>query len=215
MPTKEITLKSKPYAVRTTAEKGRGLFATVDIAVNTNLGEYSGLLCPDMGETSLTAFLGYLTHCTFGTDMLIDPEDKQFGCDLCMGNFSHEPNTEFREDDFSVHRLVTIKPIAKGEELTYSYNLDLPPTRYIVSKWKCLCGTDSCTGDMLDWAEGSEAEWQRDADEMKVGAIHLVKFLLKHGPRNGLQQRLFARLKADDMKWLPAKLRSQVRLHRG
>lgn len=197
--------------VKTTTEKGRGLFAKVAIPKDTTLGEYTGRLLPDMGESSLAAFLGYTTMCILSDEVVIDPEDKQYGTVLCMGNSSCDPNSEMQTvGDFNIPHLVTIKDIAKGEEITYKYGLDVPPTAFFRKKWKCLCGTAKCVGDQLAWCEEGPAAWRKYEKEILASAVYIVEFLLERGPRNELQQRLWNMLKKDDKAWLPAALRAKV-----
>lgn len=191
---------------------GRCLVATERIEKGEVVGEYHGRLIPDMGESAVCAMIGYTTFYAWKDDMLIDPEDSVFGCLLGYGNSSHQPSTEFQSDnEFGIPSLVAVKTIMKGQQITYEYGLDIPPTPYLRKKWRCLCGTKNCTGDLLLHSEDSPADWARDYKMLVARAEYWTHFVCTHGPRSEVQSRLFKLLKADDLQWLSTKLRARVK----
>lgn len=206
---------SQLYEVRSAGGKGDGLYALRDIPKGTYLGRYSGALLPEMGEADVAICIGYLTAYGFGEDMTIDPEDEVWGRGnvLHKGNFSHEPNMMLDEDSFGYPYMKAIRNINKGDELTYWYGIEFPPVPYIQHKWKCLCGSKKCWGDMLEWRPNNEKpeQWEAEWAEIRKSAIKLTKFLIAHGPQNGLQRRLMLRMAVDDLEWLPQSLHEAVR----
>jgi len=202
---------TKPYIIKSTTNKGLCLFASRDIKKGENLGYYSGAHFPEMGEQSVYNLIGYTTLAQFGEDITIDPEDPEFGSDLCRGSYSHNPNCEFEEDKFGMPFIQSMRAIKKGEEITYDYGIELPPTPYLRKKWKCLCGEKNCYGDMLAWCEDTPPEIERDFNVTVEEAMYLIKFLLRHGARNRMQQRMMRRVAKDDLQWMPKNLHAQVR----
>ena len=65
-------------------------------------------------------------------------------------NHSCDPNCETEEIDGRVW-VMSLRPIAPGEELTYDYGivLEVPHTARLKKKWACLCGSPKCTGTLL------------------------------------------------------------------
>jgi len=80
--------------------------------------------------TYLTFQVGHDKH------MMIDPEFLQ-----CM-NHSCNPNTFF---DISAMKLISLKPIGRGEEFTFFY----PSTEWDMAQpFQCFCGSPNCLGEI-------------------------------------------------------------------
>ena len=78
----------------------------------------------------LTFQIGHEKH------IMIDPEFLQ-----CM-NHGCNPNTFF---DTSTMRVITLKPIRRGEELTFFY----PSTEWDMAQpFQCFCGSQNCLGEI-------------------------------------------------------------------
>lgn len=60
-------------------------------------------------------------------------------------NHSCEPNCEANLDENDRVWIFSIKPIARGEELTFNYGYSLED----FMNFPCRCGTPSCTGYMV------------------------------------------------------------------
>ncbi len=138
---------------------GNGVFAATDIPAGVRLIQYKGKLLthaqsdrlyPDGADTGHT-FLFVLND-----SYVLDA--NQGGNSARWINHSCDPNCEavLVEDESGDPRrdrvfIESIRPIARGEELTYNYGivLDVPHTPAMKRIWACRCGSANCTGTIL------------------------------------------------------------------
>jgi uncharacterized protein len=123
--------------------KGKGAFATKDIAKGELIGEYTGEII-DEAEADRRYLAAERTYLfTLSKEKYIDGDASENS--LRFINHSCNPNCEAEVDKDKVfyHALRDIK---KGEELTIDYALDAEPD----DPQTCLCGEANCRGTMKD-----------------------------------------------------------------
>lgn len=132
--------------VRHSAIAGRGAFAKQALKKGQVIIEYTGMVRKERPEDDVRGGDVYL----FGLDRdwLIDP--AMGGNQARFINHSCEPNCE---SEIKARRVfvLAMRDIAKGEELTYDYLMDVgrKPTPQDRKNFPCYCGTPSCRGTML------------------------------------------------------------------
>lgn len=153
-------LISKDYwTVKSTNEKGRGIFARKDIKAGTILGDYLGKIVKwssDEVDEDEGLYLMY-----YHDQASIYPEHKKEGIHLL--NNSCTPNCWMYT--YRGHTLFfALRDIFKGEELTISYLLD-PQDNCKDCTHQCMCKSDFCIGTMHlpkdrydKWADFHEKE---------------------------------------------------------
>lgn len=108
--------------IRATHEKGRGVFATIDIPANT-LVEISPVIV--MNDHDRQLLDKTLLH-----DYIFEWGDNKKQCCMALGyipvyNHSYHSNCEYEMDfEEEIMRIKTITDINKNEELTVNYNGD-------------------------------------------------------------------------------------------
>lgn len=128
--------------VRKSRIHGKGVVARRDIPAGTRLIEYVGLQISKQKSAELTTKQNrYL----FTLDGPSDLDGKVSWNPARLINHSCEPNCEADVDESDRVWIFSIKPIARGEELTFNYGYSLED----FMKFPCRCGTPSCTGYMV------------------------------------------------------------------
>ncbi len=153
------TRKIPRLIVRRSAVHGRGAFANVDLPAGAELIEYRGrrLRWEEVNrKTSNGVESGHTFLFTLDENWVIDGGDG--GNSARWINHSCAPNCiayvhEHRSGDPRRMRVIieTLRPVRRGEELTYDYGivLDEPHTPALKKIWACNCGAPNCTGTML------------------------------------------------------------------
>src|SRR5579862_3875481 len=136
------------YAIKMLKKKGRGVFASRDIAPGTVIGDYLGTLMPrdasDERSNGLYDMAGGLNY-----EILADPKKK--GVHLinhsCANNCEAYP--------YQGHILyIALRKIFRGEELAVNYSLYAPEENTPCSAHACHCGSKFCRGTMHeDWQQ--------------------------------------------------------------
>lgn len=108
--------------IRTTPEKGRGVFATVDIPANTFVEIAPVIVMNDDDRKLLDKTLMH--------DYIFEWGDDKKQCCMALGyipiyNHSYNSNCEYEMDfDDEIMRIKTITDVKENEELTVNYNGD-------------------------------------------------------------------------------------------
>ena len=138
---------------------GNGVFAATEIPTGTRLIQYKGKLLTHAQSDRLyadSADTGHTFLFVLNDSYVLDA--NQDGNSARWINHSCDPNCEAvlvenergdpRRDRLYVE---SIRPIARGEELTYNYGivLDVPHTPKMKRIWACRCGSTGCTGTIL------------------------------------------------------------------
>jgi len=149
------------YEVRTTPQKGEGLFATRkfnfrEIVVRGEIekrvdGNHSH--ASQIGENSYAIYAGLLSKI----------------------NHSCEPNCGLQLNETGAHDFVAMKAINPNEELTFdyamrNYNIDRFPEQ-------CMCGSKKCRGRITGWKDLPESKKKEYAD---FAASYLFELDAKH-----------------------------------
>ncbi|XP_070572849.1 uncharacterized protein [Ptychodera flava] len=153
------------FDMKQTENKGRGVFAAVDIDAGEFLLEYAGeIISEEEGEkreeTIPSVYRNFFKHNskTFCIDATTEPsEGPQYGRLVNHGDHSHELNSKMRIvvcESVPHLCLFSIKAIAAGTEILYNYGIkDLPWKKpknkdcVQLSKSKDVAAKDNITGD--------------------------------------------------------------------
>jgi len=154
-----VTASKRRLDVRNSSIHGRGIFVAVDLPAGSKLIRYRGQVITHAQADRL-----YDDSLDTGHTFLFTLNDKYI-IDANVGgnsarwiNHSCDPNCEAgiyvnidgneREDQVWIESL---RPVKKGEELTYNYGivLEVPHTKRLKQVWGCRCGSAKCTGTML------------------------------------------------------------------
>jgi uncharacterized protein len=130
------------YEVRSTPDKGRGVFARTDIPAGTVIGDYLGTVMRPEDEDEVADGL-YTFSLTEAVDVLGDKNTD--GVHLI--NHSCMPNCDVYPFRGRV-LYVTLRRIFTGEELTIDYSLDSPADEKTPCPHTCKCGALFCRGTM-------------------------------------------------------------------
>ncbi|MBI2391710.1 MAG: SET domain-containing protein-lysine N-methyltransferase [Deltaproteobacteria bacterium] len=130
---------------------GQGLFAAEDIAEGTPIIEYTG-----ERVTRAEARRRYASRPDAAVQLLaIDArtsiDGAVGGSDARFANHACSPNAQLLVYKKRVF-LVAIEPIAKGEEITYDYALEITGDVDAITamvETVCSCGSPECRGTML------------------------------------------------------------------
>ncbi len=145
--------------VRRSPIHGSGVFAARDLPVGHTVIEYRGLVITHdeadrLHEGGVES--GHTFLFTLNDDYIIDANRQ--GNSARFINHSCDPNceatiVESKDGDRARDRIFieTLRPIDKGEELTYDYGikLEVRHTARLKQVWACRCGSPLCTGTML------------------------------------------------------------------
>ena len=126
---------------------GLGLFAARDLEAGIRLIEYKGVRYPK-GELPDLIDDGFTRFLRFSDGSGIDGTGW-----AALANHGCEPNCELAEEEGSKPPrayLYTLRPVKKGEELTWDYRLEVASHSEAYSDYACACGTEGCRGTMAD-----------------------------------------------------------------
>jgi SET domain-containing protein len=150
---------SKKIQARSSKIHGTGVFAKKDLAKGELVIEYKGLIrthdevdsdYEGVDETGHT-FLFTLNE-DYVIDANINGNEARWINHSCMHNCQavHEDNDvgDLKKDRILIE---AIRDIKAGEELTYNYGIRLAERHTVKLKklWRCLCGSENCTGTLL------------------------------------------------------------------
>lgn len=150
----------RSIVVRRSPIHGSGVFAARNLPAETTVVQYRGLVISHEEADRLHGGgieTGHTFLFTLNDEFVIDA--NRSGNSARWINHSCEPNCEavIEEDpkgDRSRDRIYiqTIRPIRRGEELTYDYGIKLQVrhTPRLKRLWACRCGSPHCTGTMLE-----------------------------------------------------------------
>ena len=149
----------RSISVRRSPIHGNGVFAARNLPAGQTVIEYRGQLCTHDEVDEIYAGSvesGHTFLFTLNDEYIVDANRR--GYDALWINHSCDPNCEAvivetgrgerrRERIF----IQTLRPVRKGEELTYDYGirLDVRHTARMKKLWACRCGKPCCTGTML------------------------------------------------------------------
>jgi SET domain-containing protein len=161
---------SPAVEIRDTGQYGRGVFALENIAKGTVIHVLGG-------ETiSLNDFVQRVNS---GTENPNDPLQvgmrTYIDCDDLSRSFNHscDPNAGLRKRS----ELFALRPILKGEQITFDYSATIAPTLW---KMSCHCGSENCRkiiGDVRSIPHAQLAKYKR------LGAIQRYMKTLFGKPR--------------------------------
>ncbi|MCC6319294.1 MAG: SET domain-containing protein-lysine N-methyltransferase [Gemmatimonadaceae bacterium] len=142
-----------PFVVRKSSIQGRGGYATRDIRKGERIVEYLGERISwaeadrRYDDTKVKRHHTFLFTVNKRTiiDAAFDGNDARFI------NHSCDPNCEAVDEQNRIF-IEAIKPIRKGEELSYdySYSRDKDTTEEDEALYVCRCGTAKCRGTILE-----------------------------------------------------------------
>jgi hypothetical protein len=148
-----------PYGIRKVAESpycevrdsiihGRGLFATCDIAKETQVIEYAGEIVDKdesnrrgLEQEEMAEKTGEGAVYIFELNEMHDIDGNFDWNPARLANHSCDPNCEAENVDDHIW-IVAIKDIQKGEEITFDYGYDI--SHY--ERHPCRCGSANCVG---------------------------------------------------------------------
>lgn len=146
-------MREMPFRVRRSKIHGLGAFATKPIGKGVRLVEYAGeRITPEEADTRYNDEenpLGAVLLFTVDRHTVIDA--GRGGNAARFINHSCDPNCESFIEGGRVF-IESIRPISRGEELTYDYHLQragLGPTK-TRRLYPCHCGTEKCRGTLMD-----------------------------------------------------------------
>ena len=124
--------------VRTTPDKGRGLFAVVAIVAGERVVEMRGWLArsEELQDDWLAMQVGHDVWLCSSGDLLDD-----------CGNHSCEPNVGFTTGQ---PILFALRDILPGEEICWDYSTSISEAGWSL---ECRCGAVSCRGLIRPWSE--------------------------------------------------------------
>jgi hypothetical protein len=132
-------IPQKYWEIRTTPQKGRGVFVRADIKAGQVIGDYLGKIVP--GDYESDDENGhYWMWLNEKTSVLADPKD--IGVHLI--NHSCVPNCDVDYHEGHVIFFANRK-LHAGEEMTLDYALE-PPPKGEVCNHRCECGSPFCRG---------------------------------------------------------------------
>jgi uncharacterized protein len=125
---------------------GTGLFATEDIAPDEKIVEYTGeRITKAEGNRRYDEQAKVGRIYLFELNSRYDLDGAVNGNIAKYGNHSCDPNAEAVIEKGHIW-LIALKPIQKGEEITFDYNFPL----FDYEKRPCRCGTEKCRGWIIN-----------------------------------------------------------------
>jgi uncharacterized protein len=138
--------------VRESPIHGRGIFAAKRLPVGKRIIEYVGeRITPQEADARYDDDQFEHPHVLlFTVDETTVIDGAHGGNESVYINHSCEPNCEAVNEEGRIF-IEALRDIARGEELTYDYQLERVGRYQAVwkSKYLCRCGTPSCRGTML------------------------------------------------------------------
>jgi uncharacterized protein len=128
--------------IRKSRIHGRGVFARRDIPPGTRLIEYVGL---PISKKKAAELCLKQNRYLFTVNEALDLNGKISWNPARLINHSCEPNCEADLDERDRIWIFSIKPIARGQELTYNYGYSLDN----FMNFPCVCRAPSCVGYMV------------------------------------------------------------------
>ena len=116
---------------------GKGIFATTDLPPGVPLIEVSGQKMNFEETVALGNKESHSMQIGLHDYILVEPP-------FLYSNHSCDPNCGINED----LQMITIKPVHKGEELTWDYSTSMLERHWTM---KCHCGTSLCRKEVLDF----------------------------------------------------------------
>ncbi|TFW03471.1 SET domain-containing protein [Oxalobacteraceae bacterium OM1] len=141
------------WIVKDSPVHGKGVFARRRIAPGACIIEYRGeRITWEEAQRRAEARGGPVNHTFFFTlndGRIIDGGSR--GNEARFVNHACEPNCEAIEHDDGRVYLYSLRPIERGEELSYNYALiyEGRHTAALKKLFACRCGTPGCTGSYL------------------------------------------------------------------
>jgi len=145
-------VNTKYIKVRNSKIHSKGVYAKKNIKKGTKIIEYIGeIICKDEGDKrAQEQYKQHKKDKNSGAVYIYDLT-KKYDLD---GNFKYnparlinhscEPNAKYKQIGLRIF-IVSIKPIKKGEEITYDYGYDLDDYK----QHKCRCGSKKCIGYII------------------------------------------------------------------
>jgi hypothetical protein len=138
-----ILLDDTYWEIRTTKEKGRGIYTKLEIEPGTVIGDYVGRVIKTAEEDTSDKDGLYLLY--YHDYAAIYPEDIM-AVGIHLANHSCAPNSWIYT--YKGHTLFfALRKIHPGEEITISYQLS-PSDFCKPCSHACHCGSEFCTGTM-------------------------------------------------------------------
>lgn len=147
-------MKTQPYySVRNSKIHGRGVFAKRPIRKGIRVIEYTGPIistkeADKVGNTIDEHGHSHTMLFTVDDDRVIDGTR---GGDAKYINHSCSPNCEAVQDGDQIF-IESLRPIKKGEEITYEYHLVVEGkiTDKVKKEYECFCGSPNCRHTQID-----------------------------------------------------------------
>jgi len=147
-------MKTQPYyTVRNSKIHGKGVFAKRPIRKGVRVIEYTGPIistkeADKVGNTVDEHGHSHTMLFTVDDDRVIDGTK---GGDAKYINNSCSPNCEAVQDGDQIF-IESLRPIKKGEEITYEYHLVVEGkiTDKVKKEYECLCGSPNCRHTQID-----------------------------------------------------------------
>ncbi len=182
------------YEIKTLKSKGRGIFATHDIAPGVTIGDYIGTIIRPKDENEKRDGLYTMSGCE-RYDMLANPKKEgiHFINHSCAANCGIYP--------YRGHMLyVATRYIFKGEEITVNYMLgkaDKSEKGITCELHACHCGSRICTGSMHE-DETDYESW--DALMKRESGSWQKRIPGKYGTQLSLLEKYPASIELDAIK---------------
>ena len=144
--------RTPPWEVRSSAIHGTGVFARRPIRAGRRVIEYTGERISHEEAArrydDTVADFSHVLLFTVDEDIVLD--GGVGGSEARFVNHSCEPSCQALEDGGRIF-IEALRDIAKGEELTYEYDLTLDArhTKSVKARYACLCRTPACRGTLL------------------------------------------------------------------
>lgn len=156
MPSKKDTFKINEFvALGESKIHNKGVFALKNIPTNTKVIEYVGeLISKEEGNRRQNEYETLSKKDPSKGAVYIFDLDKEHDLDgTCERNYaknvnhSCEPNCKYQIKNKKVW-IVSIRPIKKGEEISYNYGFEWDPKDFM--DFPCKCGSNKCVGYILE-----------------------------------------------------------------
>ena len=147
------------YSVRRSPIHGNGVFATRKLPAGVRVIQYRGKVVTHEEADALydgSFESGHTFLFTLNPHYIVDANRRgnaarwiNHSCDPnCEAVIVEDPHGNSARDRIFIE---TLRPVARGEELTYDYGitLEVRHTARLKKLWGCLCGSPDCTGTLL------------------------------------------------------------------